>query len=175
MMKPHDARREPSLTLNHMGGPTKRIAMVCALSLLVGGVALIPNVAESAPWISGAESYGAPWMKDVEKELLKKELLKKELLKKELLKKELLKKELLKKEYWMIYANDPRAPQNEVLHLLNRAAKAQETNDPVLAGELVREAFDVLEEGVRRHYYTQSDIEPIMSYLRHHVPIAPKT
>jgi hypothetical protein len=150
MMKPHDARREPSLTLNHMGGPMKRIAMVCALSLLVGGVALIPNVAESAPWISGAESYGAPWMKDVEKELLKK-------------------------EYWMIYANDPRAPQNEVLHLLNRAAKAQETNDPVLAGELVREAFDVLEEGVRRHYYTQSDIEPIMSYLRHHVPIAPKT
>jgi hypothetical protein len=133
----------------------KRIAMVCALSLLVWGVALIPNVAESAPWISGAESYGAPWMKDVEKELLKKEL--------------------LKKEYWMIYANDPRAPQNEVLHLLNRAAKAQETNDPVLAGELVREAFDVLEEGVRRHYYTQSDIEPIMSYLRHHVPIAPKT
>jgi len=128
----------------------KRIAMVCALSLLVWGVALIPNVAESAPWISGAESYGAPWMKDVEKELLKK-------------------------EYWMIYANDPRAPQNEVLHLLNRAAKAQETNDPVLAGELVREAFDVLEEGVRRHYYTQSDIEPIMSYLRHHVPIAPKT
>jgi hypothetical protein len=128
----------------------KRIAMVCALSLLVWGVALIPNVAESAPWISGAESYGAPWMKDVEKELLKK-------------------------EYWMIYANDPRAPQNEVLHLLNRAAKAQGTNDPVLAGELVREAFDVLEEGVRRHYYTQSDIEPIMSYLRHHVPIAPKT
>jgi hypothetical protein len=127
----------------------KRITMVCALSLLIGGVALIPNVSESAPWISGAESYGAPWMKDVEKELLKK-------------------------EYWMIYANDPRTPQNEVLHLLNRAARAQEANDPVLARELVREAFDVLEEGVRRHYYTQSDIEPIVSYLRHHVPIAPK-
>jgi hypothetical protein len=127
----------------------KRIAMVCALSLLIGGVALIPNLANSAPWISGAESYGAPWMKDVEKELLKK-------------------------EYWMIYANDPRAPQNEVLHLLNRAAKAQEANDPVLARELVREAFGVFEEGVRRHYYTQSDIAPIMSDLRHHVPIASK-
>jgi hypothetical protein len=133
-----------------MEGPMKRIVMVCALSLLIGGVALIPNVAESAPWISGAESYGAPWMKDVEKELLKK-------------------------EYWMIYANDPRTPQNEVLHLLNRAAKAQGANDPVLARELVREAFDVLEEGVRRHYYTQTDIEPIISYLRHHVPIVPKT
>jgi hypothetical protein len=133
-----------------MEGPMKRIVMVCALSLLIGGVALIANVAESAPWISGAESYGAPWMKDVENELLKK-------------------------EYWMIYANDPRTPQNEVLHLLNRAAKAQGANDPVLARELVREAFDVLEEGVRRHYYTQTDIEPIISFLRHHVPIAPKT
>jgi hypothetical protein len=70
-------------------------------------------------------------------------------------------KELLKKEYWMIYANDPRAPQNEVLHLLNRAAKAQEANDPVLARELVREAFGVFEEGVRRHYYTQSTLNPL--------------
>jgi hypothetical protein len=124
----------------------KRTAMVCALSLLIGGVALIPNVVQSAPWISGAESYAAPWMKDMERELLKK-------------------------EYWMIYANDPRTPQNEVLHLLNRAAKAQAANDPSLAQELVRQALEVFEEGVRRHYYTRSEIEPIMSYIRQHVPI----
>ncbi|HEU5201347.1 MAG TPA: hypothetical protein VFT92_01035 [Nitrospira sp.] len=124
----------------------KRTAMVCALSLLIGGVALIPNVVQGAPWISGAESYAAPWMKDMERELLKK-------------------------EYWMIYANDPRTPQNEVLHLLNRAAKAQTANDPSLAQELVRQALEVFEEGVRRHYYTRSEIEPIMSYIRQHVPI----
>ena len=124
----------------------KRTAMVCALSLLIGGVALIPNVVQGAPWISGAESYAAPWMKDMERELLKK-------------------------EYWMIYANDPRTPQNEVLHLLNRAAKAQTGNDPSLAQELVRQALEVFEEGVRRHYYTRSEIEPIMSYIRQHVPI----
>ena len=128
----------------------KRTAVVCALSLLIGGVALIPNVAKSAPWISGAESYAAPWVKDVEKELLKK-------------------------EYWMIYANDPRTPQNEVLHILNRAAKAQEAGDTALAQGLVQDALNVFAEGVRRHYYTQSDIDPIMSYLRQHVPIAPKT
>jgi hypothetical protein len=121
-------------------------AVVCALSLLIGGVTLIPNAVESAPWISGAESYAAPWMKDVERELLKK-------------------------EYWMIYANDPRTPQNEVLHLLNRAAKAQEAKDPELARELVRQALDVFEEGVRRHYYMLSDIEPITNYIRQHVPI----
>jgi hypothetical protein len=124
----------------------KRTAVVCALSLLIGGVALMPNSAESAPWISGGEAYAAPWMKDIEQELLKK-------------------------EYWMIYANDPRIPQNEVLHILNRAAKAQQANDPALARELVREALNVFEEGVRRHYYMASDIEPITRYIRQHVPI----
>ena len=124
----------------------KRTAVVCALSLLIGGVALIPNAVESAPWISRGETYAAPWMKDIEQELLKK-------------------------EYWMIYANDPRTPQNEVLHLLNRAAKAQAANDLALARELVREALNVFEEGVQRHYYTTSEIEPITSYIREHVPI----
>ena len=124
----------------------KRTAVVCALSLLIGGVALIPNTVESAGWVSRADSYTAPWMRDIERELLKK-------------------------EYWMIYANDPRTPQNEVLHLLNRAAKAQEANDLALARELVREALNVFEDGVRRHYYTTSEIEPITSYIRQHVPI----
>jgi hypothetical protein len=71
----------------------------------------------------------------------------------------------------MIYANDPRTPQNAVLHLLNRAAKAQQANDPGLARELVRQALNVFEEGVRRHSYLPSDIEPITSYIRQHVPI----
>ena len=124
----------------------KRTAVVVALSLLIGGVALMPNSVESAPWISRDETYAAPWMKDIEQELLKK-------------------------EYWMIYANDPRTPQNEVLRLLNRAAKAQEANDPALAQQLVREALGVFEEGVRRHYYTQSDIESITTYIKQHLPI----
>jgi hypothetical protein len=124
----------------------KRTAVVCALSLLIGGVALMPNSVESAPWISRGDTYAAPWVKDIEQELLKK-------------------------EYWMIYANDPRTPQNEVLHLLNRAAQAQQANDPGLARELVRQALNVFEEGVRRHYYLPSDIEPITSYIRQHVPI----
>lgn len=121
-------------------------AMVCALSLLICGVALIPSAVQSASWISGAESYAAPWMKEMERELLKK-------------------------EYWMIFANDPRTPQNEVLHLLNRAAKAQASNDSALAQELVRQALDVFEEGIHRHYYTRSEVEPIMNYIRQHVPI----
>lgn len=124
----------------------KLIAVVCALSLLIVGVALNPSTVHGAPWISAAETYAASWVKDIEKELLKK-------------------------EYSMIYANDPRTPQNEVLRLLNRAAKAQEANDPALAQQLAREALGVFEEGVRRHYYTQSDIEPITTYIKQHLPI----
>lgn len=124
----------------------KFTAVVCALSLLIGGVALVPNDAQSAPWISGADSYAAPWVKDMEQELLKK-------------------------EYWMIYANDPRTPQKEVLRLLNRVANALEAKDSALAQQLAREALGVFEEGVRKHYYAQSDIDPIMTYIRQHLPV----
>lgn len=124
----------------------KVLALFCALSLLIGGVALVPNVVQGAPWISGAESYAAPWVKDMEQELLKK-------------------------EYRMVYANDPRSPQHVALRLLNEAAKAQEANNPVLAQELAREALGVFEEGVRRHYYTWSEIEPVTTYIRQHMPI----
>ncbi len=124
----------------------KRTAVVCALSLLIGGIALKPSSVHSAPWISAADSYGEAWVTDIEKELLKK-------------------------EYWMIYANDPRTPQKEVLRLLNRAAKAHAANDLALAQQLAREALGVFEEGVRRHYYTQSEIEPLTTYMKEHIPI----
>ena len=124
----------------------KRPAVVCALSLLIGGVALIPSSVHSAPWISAADSYSSPWVTDIEKEVLKK-------------------------EYSMIYANDPRTPQKEVLRLLNRAAKAYAANDIALAQQLAREALGVFEEGVRRHYYTLSEIEPLTTYIKEHIPI----
>ena len=121
-------------------------AMLCALSLLISGMALMPSSSEAAGWISGADSYAASWVKDMEQELLKK-------------------------EYRDVYANDPRTPQMVALRLLNQAAKAQEANDSVLAQRLVLNALEVFEEGVRRHYYSSSEIEPIMTFIRQHVPI----
>ena len=70
-----------------------------------------------------------------------------------------------------MYANDPRTPQVIALRLLNQAAKAQEANDSALAGQLVQDALEVFEEGVRRHYYSSSEIEPIMTFIRQHIPI----
>jgi len=125
----------------------KVTAVLCALSLLIGGVALMPTSVSGAPWISGAETYAAPWLKEMEHELFKK-------------------------EYWPIYANDPRTPQVVVLRLLNQAAKAQKANDPALAQQLVQDALEVFEEGVRRHYYSASEIQPITSFIREHAPIA---
>lgn len=121
-------------------------AVLWVLSLLIGGVALLPTSVQGAPWISGSENYAAPWVKDIEQELFKK-------------------------EYWPVYANDPRTPQMVALRFLNQAAKAQEANDRALAQQLVQEALDVFKEGVQRHYYSSSEIEPIMSYIREHVPI----
>lgn len=124
----------------------KVTAVLCALSLLIGGVALMPSSLEAAGWISGADSYTASWIKDIEQELWKK-------------------------DYRDVYANDPRTPQMVALGLLNQAAKAQEANESVLAQQLVQDALKVFEEGVRRHYYSSSEIEPIMNVIRQHVPI----
>ena len=89
-------------------------AMLCALSLLIGGVALMPSSLEAAGWISGIDTYVAPWVKDIEQELWKK-------------------------DYRDLYANDPRTPQVVALRLLNQAAKAEKANDSLLAQQLVRE------------------------------------
>ena len=121
-------------------------AILCALSLLIGGVALMPSPLEAAGWISGADSYAASWVKDIEQELLKK-------------------------DYSYVYANDPRTPQMIALRLLNQAARAQEANDNQLAQQLVQNALKVFDEGVRKHYYSPSEIEPIITFIREHVPI----
>ncbi|MBL8075334.1 MAG: hypothetical protein JNL29_13285 [Nitrospira sp.] len=120
-------------------------AMLCALSLLIGGVALMPSSLEAAGWISGIDTYVAPWVKDIEQELWKK-------------------------DYRDLYANDPRTPQVVALRLLNQAAKAEEANDSLLAQQLVRDALEVFETGVRKHYYSSSEIEPIMTFIRQHAP-----
>lgn len=36
--------------------------------------------------------------------------------------------------------------------------------------QLAHDAVNVFEEGVRRHYYSDSDINPITTYIRQHVP-----
>lgn len=122
------------------------VAVMCALSLLSGRVALVPPAVNAAPWISPTDSHAASWVKEIEQEIMKK-------------------------EYLSVFLNDPRTPQVSVLKLLNRAAAAYEANNTPLADQFVREAVGVLEQGVRNNYYTQADIEPIMNFIKHHVPV----
>ncbi len=122
-------------------------AVLTALSLLIGGVALMPSSTDAANWISVTGSYTASWVKDIEQVLLNK-------------------------DYRDIFANDPRTPQMTALRLLNQAATAQEAKESVLAEQLIRDALKVFEEGVRKHYYSSSEIEPIITFIRQHVPIA---
>jgi hypothetical protein len=58
-----------------------------------------------------------------------------------------------------------------VLRLLNRAAMAHEANNATLASELVREALEVLKTGIRKNYYTEADIQPILNYIQQHAPV----
>ncbi len=124
----------------------KRRVILRLLSVLIGGVVLLPTPVHAAGWISRSDEYAAPWVKEVEQELLKP-------------------------EYRYLYASDPRTPQAVVLRILNQAAKAQEAEQSTLAQQLVREALGVFEEGVRRHYYTEDDIEPITTFIRQRAPV----
>jgi hypothetical protein len=121
-------------------------AILGMLSLLIGGAVLMSTTAEAAGWISGSDSYAALWVKEIEQELLKK-------------------------EYRYVFGNDPRTPQASVLRLVNRAAMAYQFNDTAQAEQLVHEALNVLDEGVRRHYFLRSDIEPIVDFIRRHTPV----
>jgi hypothetical protein len=122
---------------------------LCAVSLLLASMTMTPSVGGAADWlgwVSGDESFAATWVKDIEQELNKK-------------------------DYRAVFLNDPRAPQASVLRLLNRAAMAYNAKNAALSEELVREALEVFEEGVRKHYYTAEDIKPIISAIRQRTPI----
>jgi hypothetical protein len=121
-------------------------ASLCMLSLLIGGAAFVSTNSEAAAWISGNDSYADPWVKDIENELMKK-------------------------EYRYVFGNDPRTSQASVLRLLNRAALAYQANETAQAEQLVKDALNVLDDGVRRHYFSRSDIEPIVDFIRKHTPI----
>jgi hypothetical protein len=124
----------------------KLTAALFALALLSGVIVLTPSSIGAAEWISRGDSYAAAWVKDIEQELNKK-------------------------DYRAVFANDPRTPQESVLRLLDRAASAYEAKNATLAAELVREAMEVLKAGVRRNYYSDADIQPILNFIEQHTPI----
>jgi hypothetical protein len=123
----------------------KVIPALLALSLLGGLVLSVPSVSGAADWLPRDETYAAKWVKDIEQELMKK-------------------------EYQAVLGNDPRTPQATVLRLLNSAAIAYEAKNPVLAQDLVRQALEVIHDGVRRRYFSQADVEPIINYIKQHAP-----
>lgn len=121
-------------------------AVVISLSLLLAGTALIPSVGHTAPWISGTDAVAADWVAKIEQELSKK-------------------------EYRYLFANDPRTPQASILRLLNRAAEAYSAHNEAMAKDFANEAVDVLREGIRKHYYSEQDVEPLLKHIQEQIPI----
>jgi hypothetical protein len=99
-------------------------------------------------WITVAPANPnvAPWVKDIERELMKA-------------------------QYRPLWSNDPRSPQVSMMYLLNDAADAQTAQNEAVAKDLVRRALNVLGEGIARGYYSQSDIDPIVTYIKTHAPV----
>jgi hypothetical protein len=134
-----------------MSRTVQAIAVWCALSLLLAAPSSISSSAWAADWIgwvAGDDSYQAQWVKQIEQELNKK-------------------------EYRAVFLNDPRTPQASVLRLLDRAAKAYNDKNEALASELVREAIEVLEVGVRKNCSSRDDINPIVAFIKNAAPVKP--
>jgi hypothetical protein len=99
-------------------------------------------------WITVAPANPsvAPWVKDIERELMKV-------------------------QYRPLWSNDPRSPQVSMMYLLHDAANALTAQNEAVAKDLVRRALNVLREGIARGYYSQSDIDPIVTYIKTHAPV----
>lgn len=121
-------------------------AMLAALSLLMAGTALNAPAAHAADWLALEETYNDAWVESVEQELTKK-------------------------DYRWLFSNDPRSPQITIVRLLNQAAAAHQAGDAALTRSFVERAIKVLEEGVEQHYYSMSEIEPIISFIREMAPV----
>lgn len=133
------------------------ICTVCMVSLPFAGQSFgasdafsAPNARTPAPlsWITvaPANTYVAPWVHNIERELMKK-------------------------QYRSLWSNDPRSPQVSMMYLLNDAARVLAKHNEALAKDFVRRALNVLGEGIARGYYSQSDIDPIVTYIKTHAPV----
>jgi hypothetical protein len=96
--------------------------------------------------VAPANTSVAPWVKDIERELMKV-------------------------QYRPLWSNDPRSPQVSMMYLLKDAADALTAQNEAVAKDLVRRALNVLREGIARGYYSQSDIDPIVTYIKAHAPV----
>ena len=96
--------------------------------------------------IAAADTYAAQWVKDIEQELMKE-------------------------QYRRLWSNDPRSPQAAVMYLLDDSAKALVAHSDAMARDFVRRALNVLEEGISKGYYSQSDVDPIITYIKAHAPV----
>jgi hypothetical protein len=106
----------------------------------------LPLTSHAAPWISGRDTFASDWVAKVEQELSKQ-------------------------DYRYVFANDPRAPQASIVRLLNQAARAQAAHNEVLAKDLAKQAMDVLRDGVRRHYYSEQDVAPLIKHIQEQILI----
>ena len=72
----------------------------------------------------------------------------------------------LRDSHQTVLMNDPRSPQFSVVEMLNRAAVEMKNDNVALGKDYVDRAIAILEEGVRKGYYSEEDIRPLVSMIK---------
>lgn len=119
------------------------VATFGALAVLSAAPALAPATADAAQWLApaAAEKIEARWVKEVDYQLRSN-------------------------EFKNLFINAPGgAPQGAILRYLNHAADALGTGDKEAAKDFIAQALDVVDNGVRRGWYSRSDVEPLRNMI----------
>lgn len=120
------------------------VATVGALAVLSAGAAYTGTpMAHAAQWLApaAAEKIEARWVKEVDYELRSD-------------------------QFKNIFINAPGgAPQGAILRYLNHAADALQTGDKKSAQGFVDQALRVVDRGIDKGWYSQSDVAPLRNMI----------
>lgn len=121
------------------------VITVGALAVLSAGAALtaLPSTAHAAQWLApaAAEKIKARWVKEVDYELRSD-------------------------QFKNIFINAPGgAPQAAILRYLNHAADALDAGNKEAAKDFVDQALGVVDNGIRKGWYSKSDVAPLRNMI----------
>jgi hypothetical protein len=136
------AIRLSSVNGTHRGGGTGRKAL--GFVLAAAFLFVVPGMILAADWLAPAadQTVTAPWVKDIAAQLTKD-------------------------PYRDVFVNAPGEPPHPaVIRYLNGAAQAIQAGNKLLAQSYVDRTLAIFDNGVRRGYYTQADVEPIKKIIR---------
>jgi hypothetical protein len=119
------------------------LAVVLLAFTIAMWFAVSPLPVHGAAWLAPAASdtLSADWVKQIEAALRTR-------------------------EYNELFINAPNSPHSAILHLLNSAGYAIQDGNHAYARDLIDEALRIVDDGIRRGWYSRAEVEPVKSMIR---------